>query len=163
MFLKNKQVRELTIFKTFDDFDNPASNKLSGVDATNEFFFSGKYSNQIAPNGFSYSVKINLDSLWSRIDTTSAKIIIQSDLNYLNLNSDATHVISLTGSENDFWKGSKIERSEKKSEWNYSHLSSELDRKKHTKGILALYVWNNGKQKVFVDDMKVVIKAAYDH
>ena len=158
LFLKTKPFNNFLLFKTYNDFEQQDNNKKSGIAISDKFFYSGKYSNRIDPKGFSYTVKIDLDTLWNKIDTIYNKILIESDLKYLNINSEANHIITLSNSENDFWKAIKLEKNQDKNAWNYSYQCAVINRKQKNKGILNIYIWNNGKNNIFIDEMRVTIK-----
>lgn len=162
LFLKTRSGRDKIVFKSFNDFDKIEYNKQSGINVSDKFFYSGINSNHIIPNGYSYTIKIDLDSLWATIDTTFKRMVIESDLKYLNLNSEASHVIALSNSSKDFWKANALKKNQQADIWNYSYQSSEITRREYHSGVMSIYVWNSGKNDLFIEDMRVTIKATKD-
>lgn len=80
---------------------------------------------------------------------------METDVKALNTKSKANLVISISDSNEDFWLGEIIN---KNSEWDYNYANKILYRKKHNTGNLKIYVWNVGKEKIYIDDLRVSFK-----
>ena len=114
--------------------------------------------NEVKSNGgFSFTYSISLDSIWDNLDTNVNQLLLETDLNYLNDASEGVHIVSLSESENNFWKARKLNTGE--DFWNNSLHIIELERHKHNKGIVKIYVWNTGKSPVYIDRFRVKCKA----
>ncbi len=156
-FNKYKSINEKVLINFVNNFDSDENNQ--GLDVSNIFSYSGEYSNKVAPKDFSYTYSLDLKSLWESIDTSVNVIALETDVKYLNENSDAVYVVSLSGSENDFWESFSLNKTKTNDFWNSLFRIKKLHRAKHTKGTLSIYVWNAGLNDIYIDEMRVVVKA----
>ena len=118
-----------------------------------------KYPQKIKGKAFSLSYQILLDTVWN--DQTQ-QLKVEADLMFKMEENDAQQimlVISLQNSQNDFWKSLPLKADQDLDEWDYAFLQAALTAKKHSSGLLSVYVWNNGDGTVVLDDFQVRLKA----
>jgi len=155
LFQKNQIVTKNPLINLMKNFEENNQQSISLSSKGNAF--SGNYANQIAPEGYSAGFEIPLDTLWTKTDANH--LFIETDLRAINWSSDASAVITLSDSNNDFWEAKALTKAKSKNEkkWSY-HLSSKtLSRKQHSTGKLKIYVWNNGDDTVLLDDFRLII------
>jgi len=121
----------------------------------NELTKSTGFSRKVEKNGYSYTYKIDLDSLFRIVDTDT--LIIETNVNAINYFSDAGLVISTEGTGADFWEVTYLPYSISKKLWHYSYLNKLITKDKHASGILKVYVYNFGYAPVYVDNFRVCI------
>lgn len=135
-------------------------NKLMGnlpFDYENNFNNTEKSVNQIKSNGgFSFTYSVSLDTIWQNIDKNVNILMLETDLKYLNAISEGVHVVSLSGTENNFWEAKHLDKCVKT--WHNSLHIIELERNKHNNGDLKIYVWNTGEKYIYIDDLRVRFK-----
>ena len=154
LFRKIKQRKDTIINKYyFQDFENinATEYKISNISSK-----QNGHSNIVEKNSYSYTCEINLDTIWQFTD--AEYLNIETNVEFLNYSSDAGLVISLGGSGNDFWEAIYFHQSIKKDVWHYVYQNKIINRDKHVKGILKIYVFNFGDNAIYIDDFKVAIK-----
>lgn len=158
LFDKTIESKEIIIKQKVFDFEDQdiTKSKASGL-FTNEYSYSGKYSNVVPSDGFSYTYSISVDSLWS---DSIATLSIEADVMYRCLNvKNAVLVISLENSQNsDFWESRNLKISS--NEWNSAFMIKRLSKNIHSKGLLKVYVCNPNKKKgdIYIDNLSILLK-----
>ncbi len=151
-FNKNVDIKQKIIINYVNDFEKNDGSSIR----SSTFSFSGKMSNKIkSDEEFSYTYVLSLDTLWEK--TLANKLIIETDVKYIHHKSKATHVVSLSGSDKDFWKGNPLKQAD--DIWKTSLQVIELEKSVHSTGILKIYVWNNEDNNLYIDDMRINIKS----
>ncbi|NVO08552.1 MAG: hypothetical protein HXX16_01190 [Bacteroidales bacterium] len=155
LFNKLVKSQETIIKQKMFDFEQKDSTTFSSL--TDAYSYSGKYSNIVPANGFSYTYSVHLDSLWK--DTLNA-LSVEADVWYRSPNvRTAILVISLENSENsDFWEPRKLSIASK--EWNSAFIIKRLSKEIHKKGLLKVYVYNPDKThgEIYIDNLRVSFK-----
>ena len=128
--------------------------ETEALNTTDEYAFSGNYSNLIEPHGFSSTYEIQMDSLWNMV-ADSCDICIKASCRFLNTNVSQM-VISIDGNGKSFYDYIGFGNSGLVYWWR-SDMKCRISREDYPSGILKVYVWNNGDYPTYVDDMKVVV------
>lgn len=159
LFLKHIKNNDQTILNVNVNFDslNSAQNKKYSLVVNHAF--SGNKSHKIKGGKLSYSFKYPMDSLWALVNDSISNLEIQSDLKYLNQKSKTILVISLTTEHEKFWFSRSLANTKNEDKWEYLFFNKTFIREKHGKGLLKIYVWNNGTENVFIDDFRVLVIA----
>jgi hypothetical protein len=155
-FYKYKTSDEKVLINCINNFDSNENNENLNISST--FSYSGERSNKVISGGFSYTYSFDLDTLWKNIDTSSNVITLETDVKYLNKNSHALHIVTLSGTGNYFWNASPLNKTKDIGFWDNSLQTKKLYRNKHGKGILKIYVWNKGTEDIYIDEIRVVMK-----
>lgn len=155
LFLKQFPNQDSIIYTQTISFDDSLVIDHTKYELSSTYSFSGNTSNTISGGGFSYTYEYPLDSLWENLDNSIEYLQLETDVKALNTKSKANLVISISNSNEDFWLGEIIN---KNSEWDYNYANKILYRKKHNTGNLKIYVWNVGKEKIYIDDLRVSFK-----
>ena len=148
-FGKNDSTEKKYVFRVIENYDSIKDAKLK-PDGTKSF--SGNYSEKVLPKTFSSTTKILLDTLWK---DGYARLNLEANLMYFVTevdNTDAVLVISVQGSDADFWKPFNLSQQQNEGEWNFAVISKQLNKNKHQKGTLSIYVWNKGSTSVYIDN-----------
>jgi len=159
LFLKHIKNNDQTILNIKENFDslNSAHNEKFSIVYDNAF--SGNKSHKIKGSKLSYSFKYSMDSLWALMIDSTLKLEVQTDVRYLNPSSKAMLVISLITGDENVWVSKPLATSKKSGNWEYLFFNKTFVIEKHNKGILKIYVWNNGSEDIFIDDFRVSIIA----
>lgn len=120
--------------------------------ATSEYAFSGVYSNRVEPDGFSCTYEVDMESFW-KMFADSCNADIHASCRFLN-NGSSCLVVSIDGNEEKFYKTANFGKTGNIYWWR-AKIDCRIEREKYPQGTLKVYVWNNGDQPTFVDDMKV--------
>ena len=155
LFLKTKVNRDSVIINKTMDFEQTSELLDQEIELDNDYYFSNQKSNLVKSNGFSYIYKYSLDSLWKNINDSIEYLQIDASIYYMNDNSEANIVISISESQENIWHGEKLNSS---SDWNYSYINNKLSRQKHSTGNISVYVWNTGDENIYIDDFWFSIK-----
>ena len=128
--------------------------ELGEQNITDEYAFSGNYSNMVEPQGFSSTYEIQMDSLWNML-ADSCDIYLKASCRFLNTGSSQL-VVSIEGCEKGFYE-SKGFGNTGLIYWWRADMKCRINREEYPSGILKVYVWNNGNYPTYVDDMKVAV------
>jgi len=154
IFELNKIDQQKPIFSSENDFETAKPNWTDSANKSKEQAYSGSFSEKI--DEFSVSCTIALDSLLS--DSTS-QLVISSKLKIFAVNSSECNlVISIDSDGNQyFWKGYDLSKYVKsKTSWWTASLNEIVGRSEIKKNsMLRIYVWNNKKNEIYIDDFKV--------
>lgn len=160
LFGKIKYREKQAVVRILYDYDQFPPIINVDDELTGSYYFTGIYSGNIEPGAYSYTLEINMDSLWSKLDDQITDLIIDSGFEYFNMNSRADHVISLSGSAGkDFWNGKQLKINADKNIEHYSYANVKLNRGEHESGILKIYVWNSGNNKLEINNHRIIINA----
>ena len=156
IFELNKIDQQKPIFSSENDFETAKPNWTDSANKSKEQAYSGSFSEKI--DEFSVSCTIALDSLLS--DSTS-QLVISSKLKIFAVNSSECNlVISIDSDGNQyFWKGYDLSKYVKsKTSWWTASLNEIVGRSEIKKNsMLRIYVWNNKKNEIYIDDFKVEV------
>ncbi len=156
LFINSDAGNKKAIFQFFNDFENQ-SNILpffhKKLDSS--LSFSGMYSEKVLSNSFSTALNIKLDTIWP---ANAEKIVVETKLMYfINSNDNTVLVMSLGQSGKNFWSSFPLKNKSNRKEWKYAVLKNTLKKNTQRNGLLKIYVWNNGKSNIFIDDFGVSI------
>ncbi|MCL2041622.1 MAG: hypothetical protein FWG84_06260 [Bacteroidales bacterium] len=121
----------------------------------NEFSKSTGFSSIVEKGGYSYTYKIDLDSLFNAVEADN--LIVEANVSFMNYYSDAGLVISADGTKDDFWAATYFPNSISKYLWHYSYVNKVITRDNHASGMLKVYVFNFGSSPVYIDDFRLSI------
>ena len=153
-FGRQNDAAEKTIVKNLWNFETKDDEQFIQESADK---YAGNYSARISAGAFSFSIKVGLDTLWKN---DFKEIKIQSGLMYRYHESStdkASLVVTVKGSDDDFWMSFPMTGAGSSDEWKYAFVSRMLTSTLHNKGELSIYVWNNGNSDVLIDDVEVKI------
>jgi hypothetical protein len=142
LFHKSVTPYKESIINLFQQSDNETS-KLNG------------FSNQVEKHEFSYTYKINLDSLFYMVEVDT--LIVETSI-LANNKQMASFAITVEGSEDDFFAISYLPGAVSKKSWNYFYLNKLITKDKHSTGTLKVYVYNNGNLPIYIDDFRLSIR-----
>ena len=148
---------ETPLLETFNDFENAVPYwRQNDLDLTSEIKYAGARSNRISE--YSSTFEYPLDSLqWKG----SHKLLVQCSLFCYTIDKTSTKIIvSLENSEDTyFWKAFEIDRYIKAySNWwpvSFDVTIPKEDLRADSR--LKVYVWNNDKQTVYIDNFGINI------
>ena len=140
----------------FEEFDSSKNKKYNIVE---NYAFSGNKSQKIKGGKLSFSFKYPIDSLWTLVSDSTLNIEIQTDLRYLNPNSSATIVVSLTTENENFWFSRALANNKNEESWEYLFFNKTFVREEQNNGILKIYVWNTGSEDIFIDNFRISVTA----
>ena len=129
--------------------------KTDTIIINNLISFSKEYSN-IVKDGYSHTFVINLDTIWTQTDADY--LTIETNVEFCNYSTNAGLVISLEGSDNDFWEVAYLPKSIRKNIWHHAFLDKKINRNLHGEGTLKVYVINFNKEAVYIDNFRTVIR-----
>jgi hypothetical protein len=168
MNIKLYDLREFTIpehsqtvlFSTLNDFENLVPFwKQDGQDLSTDIKYAGAKSNRVTR--FSSTFEYPLDSLQGE---SSHGLLVQCSLFfYAEDKTNASIIVSLeNGADTYFWKALEIDRYIKAySNWwplTFDVTIPQKDFKSESN--LKIYVWNNDKQTVYIDNFGIKITNA---
>lgn len=145
--------RDVVTMLYVDDFESTSSN------VTDVYAYDGRYSNMIDPQGFSSTYEIQMDSLWNMV-ADSCDLYIKASCRFLNTNASQM-VVSIDGNENSFYDYCVFGKNGL-SYWWRSDMKCRISREDYPTGLLKVYVWNNGSDPTYIDDMKVAVANCCD-
>ena len=119
---------------------------------TDEFAYSGAYSNKVEHDNYSYTYAIAMDSLWSMV-ADSCDLNLRATCRFLNKDASSL-VVSIDGNEEIFYQSTSFEKTDNVY-WMKANVDCRVEREKFPHGLLKVYVWNNGEEPTYVDDLKV--------
>ncbi|MBK7214207.1 MAG: hypothetical protein IPH88_13100 [Bacteroidales bacterium] len=141
--------------------DNPAWSPIP--DKGSEIkVFSGNYCSKLAPGGYSSSLTISIDSL--KMNSSGKGIIIRGAA-WINAESrpDAALVISIEKEGKSVsYKGAELQGFlVEPGSWNFStnFLVAEPDFLAQPGLSIKFYIWNKGKESLYVDDLDLVVES----
>ncbi len=151
----NKHSRQL-LFKAENDFETPAKHWNDATDLIGDRVFSGKYSEKLGE--FSVCCTIPVDSL---LTDSVKQIVVSPKLRILAVNSaDCNLVITIENNGKQyFWKGFELGKYIKsKGGWWLASVNEMIKRADiHANSVMKIYVWNNKKNEIYIDDWKIGI------
>ncbi len=119
------------------------------------FAYSGTHSNKVESGAFSFTLEYNLDTLWKSNDSL---LSLETSVRYRNPHSKANMVISISDSKADSWEAINLENNKTQTVWEYAQMNKLLHREKYSTGILKLYIFNDGPDKIYIDNFKMILK-----
>ncbi len=145
------------LLNSINDFENPADCWNYNTESiSNDVAFEGKHSNQLAE--YSLTFEYDLDSL----ELINFDLVLIKSTSYCNFydKTDAKLVVSLETDEGAYvWKAVEINKDiVAYSNWcktKYEISFEKHEIKAHSK--LKVYIWNQNKQKAYVDNFQVQI------
>jgi len=152
-FLKSDSISKNYLVNFYEDYESATSEKLLLTGATK---YSGRFSEKIPPGSFSATTRISLDTLW-KDSVEDAKVEARVRFKNISSSAGALLVMTVEGSEDDFWKSFPLLGNENSEDWSKAFISKLLTKKDHQKGVLSIYVWNNSKDEIFIDDFSIMI------
>jgi len=143
------------LYSSKNDFESPKSN-WSEVPVQNSKVYSGSYSEKI--DEYSTTFEIALDSILSdSID----KLLISAKLQvFADEDSECQLVISIESKGNQYyWKGFNLKKYTKSmGSWWLANNNIIIDKSAiQEDSILKIYIWNNKKNEIFIDDFNADI------
>ena len=150
-FGKGKQ-----IFSTENDYESPKEYWSLSSNRSNVRSYSGVYSEKA--DEFSAICNVPLDSLLS---DSIQKLTVYSTLRiYAPSDAECSLVVSVeSNGEQSFWQGFNLNKYVKsKGSWWPASCNLVIDRSAIHKGSkLRIYVWNNKKNEIYIDNFKVIL------
>ena len=143
------------VFQVKEEFELTDDKKYK-LNATQSF--SSWHSAMVLPGKYLSVKKISLDTLWK---DGIEKLVAETSLMYFvskKGTSGAVLVIQVKDAQTDFWKSFPLSGDEIPNEWKYAYLEELIDADNHQNGSLAIYVWNNGADTLYVDDFTIGLK-----
>jgi len=153
IFLKSDSATKKYLLNRFENYESNQAKKLLLTESTK---YSGRFSEKIPPGSFSATTRVGLDTLWKdRIEDSK----VETHVRFKNLSPSAGALLIMTveGSDDDFWKSFPLLGNENTEDWNVGFISKLLSKKNHKKGVLSIYVWNNSNDEIFIDDFSIMI------
>jgi len=149
----NKRKR---LFSTENDFESAKFNWSESSNKSSKQSYSGAFSEKLSE--FSAGCTISLDSLLS---DSIKQLVICPELKIFAVNSSECNlVISMESNGTQyFWKGFDLTKYVKsKTSWWTASLNEIASRSEIRKNsLMKVYIWNNKKNEIFIDDFKVDI------
>jgi hypothetical protein len=146
----------ISSFHDFEDEKENWANKIELWDSTQKY--SGNYSARLIAGAFSPTFSIDMDSIKFELPDKS-KTILQTSVHCLvNEETPAVLVASLNqkGSDPYYWQASNINHFSKVFDnWEKAKLNRILPPEIKDSSILSIYVWNNGKEDLYIDDFEI--------
>lgn len=144
------------IFSAENDFESEKQYWAESSNKSDAQAYSGSFSEKIGE--FSAGCTIALDSLLS--DSTQ-QIMVSPQLKLFAINNpECNLVISMDSAGNQyFWKGYDLSKYVKsKTSWWSVSLNEIINRSKLRKNsLMKIYIWNNKKNEIFIDDFKIEV------
>ncbi|KPK87688.1 MAG: hypothetical protein AMS27_01775 [Bacteroides sp. SM23_62_1] len=149
--------KEKSLFLTYHDFESGAE----GWSGDNNFldtaqFYSGRYSNRLdSVNSFSYTFRLPRSEITGRkkfIINTSAKVMLTE-----NVNTFLVIQIIRNDKTIGYYTRNIGETASERNVWNKVYFSKPIRYKLKPEDQLVVYVWNNSKGIMWVDDFLVEI------
>jgi hypothetical protein len=134
--------------KTILDFLQQSDNELS---------VSNGFSRLVVPDSYSYTYRIELDSLFNMVELDS--LIVEANISSINYLVQPCLVISAQETMNDFWEAAYLPNSISKELNLYSYSNRLITRSEHSSGVLKVYVVNFTSSPLFIDDFRLRIKS----
>ena len=159
LFLKQLENNTQTILNVNEGFEEFSLAKNKKYNIIDDCAFSGNKSQKVKGGKLSFSFKYPINLLWTLVSDSTLNIEIQTDLRYLNPNSSATIVVSLTTENENFWFSRALANNKNKESWEYLFFNKTFVREEQNNGILKIYVWNTGSEDVFIDDFRISVIA----
>lgn len=131
---------------------NAFENKESNI--TDEYAYSGLYSNIVESQNFSITYEVPMESIWALV-ADSVDVELKASCRFLNTGSSCL-VVSIDGNEKQFYKSKNFGNTGLIYWWS-SELRCRIRRDDYPTGILKVYVWNNGNYPTYIDDLKVSV------
>ncbi len=151
-----KNTSKIHLLTTLNDFESPEMKYWQLVAMDKKNAFNGNSGHLVLPKTFSAAFVLPLDEL------PNNKLMIRTSCWMksvdINVNSNSYLVISVESEgESLFWQGQKIfDHILDKSDWNRVMLSASYLNNKPG-AVLKVYVWNNSKIPVSIDNFKIQI------
>jgi len=120
--------------------------------------FNG-FSRIVAPDSYSYTFEIDLDSIFKMTGLDS--LVVETNVNAINNTAGNGIVISAHETNDNFWEVAYLPVSISKDLKLYSYLNRLITRDKHAMGFIKVYVYNFTKSPVFIDDFRFRIKSGH--
>lgn len=143
-----KTVADSSVVIYANNFENVESQ------VSDAYAFSGSFSNEVEPQGFSCTYEMQMDSLWKTV-ADSTDIVLKASCRFLNTGSSQL-VVSVDGGENSMYEYQCFGNTGMSSWWR-ANVKCRICRGEYPTGTLKVYVWNNGNYPTYVDDMKVTV------
>lgn len=160
---KDSAMKQTELYRSVNrmEEDNPLWSSIPGKG--NEIkAFSGNYCSKLLPGGYSSSLTIGIDSL--RKNSSGGGIIIRGAA-WINADSrpDAALVISIEKDGKSIsYKGAELQGFLiEPGSWNFStnFLVAEPDLISQPGLSIKFYIWNKGKDALYVDDLDLVVES----
>ncbi|MGQ9848053.1 MAG: hypothetical protein ACUVQP_11225, partial [Bacteroidales bacterium] len=121
--------------------------------------YTGEYSFILKPNSFSSTYIIPFETLPSGDIIISANCWVKSN----KIVQDIVLVISTENSNNNIWEGEYIKNQMVDTEWNNIANRLEYNISANDKGEIRIYLWNNSKDEILIDDFSIKIEHKLSH
>jgi hypothetical protein len=149
------------LYSTENDFESAKPYWAESSNKSKEQAYSGSFSEKIGE--FSSGCSIALDSLLS---DSIKRIVVSPKLRIFAINSSECNlVISIdSGGKQYFWKGYDLSKYVKsKTSWWPASLNETIGRPEiHKNSTMRVYIWNNKKNEIYIDDFKVEVFSIAD-
>lgn len=159
--LFGKYVLPNKLVRSYNDFekDYPGWSSVKGKQ-TNLLSYSGDYSVKLdTSDRFSPTYSVSVEGLGFPPSTTIN--VTASALTYLTSGSEGNIVITVERSgKTVYWNAIGLQEFSVANIWSRVTLEKNLPQDLMLKDLIKIYVWNNGYNEIFVDDMKIRIENA---
>ncbi|NNC95645.1 MAG: hypothetical protein HKN92_08790 [Chitinophagales bacterium] len=118
--------------------------------------FEGNGAQQLDPKDYSYTFRIELDTLFDRYDSSMSHLFLETEVRTFGSTDRVNLVIAVKNSRSEFWKPVKSHK-RANGQWNYLYNTKILDRNDYRFGVLEIYVLNNGQNELIIDNLKLRI------
>jgi hypothetical protein len=148
--------RRARLFSTENDFESERPFWKQSSGKSNEQVYAGSYSEK--PVEFSSSFSISLDSL--NLDSIRQMIVSPKLKIFAGYDAECSVVISMNSNgEQYFWRGFNLSKYVKsKGSWWPASFNEIIEEDTiRTNTTLNVYVWNNKKNEIYIDDFEVEV------
>jgi hypothetical protein len=122
---------------------------------------TGKPQQNIKEQEYSFTWNINMDSVWKYSSNTDSTLLIETDVNYTNLNDDAYLIVSGELQGYDFWESKTLFQVSDDAFTGYVFANKIIEKSTYPHGIIKVYIWNPSNSDVSINDFKIKLGVAH--
>ena len=142
------------VFSYSNNYDDQATIDQWGFGLSDEHFVSPPYSIRMGSSleyapGFKARVSEINQGKFDRVEV-EVKVFAEEDI------KNAVIVMTISGEDEDkLWRGSNIQLFVQPGEWQKGFLAYQFWKSYDTDDVLNIYLWNQGKTRLYIDNFKV--------